>query len=52
MPLPMSDMSISRHFGLPKTEDTKHFLGTPTTSVIDISESSRAPGWEDDTSFK
>lgn len=51
-PLPMSDLSTSRHFGLPKTEDTKGFLGTATAFVVDISESSRAPGWEDDVSFK
>lgn len=52
IPLPVSDLSTSRHFGLPKTEDTRGFLGTATASVVDISESSRAPGWEDYAFFK
>lgn len=32
-PLPMSDLSTSRHFGLPKTEDTKGFLVIAIASV-------------------
>lgn len=52
IPLPVSDLSTSGHSGLPKTEDTEDFLETATASVVDISESSRAPGWEDDASFK
>lgn len=48
----MSDLSTSRHFGLPNTEDTEGLLGTATASVVDILESSRAPGWEDDALFK